>query len=451
MAIVKARGSRPRPDGQQPRRPAPPQRGLAARRAAVAVVAAVLEGDATLDEALARHRCDDDALARAIAVATFRRFGTIRAALESRMDKGLPTDIALFALLATGAAQVLVLDVADHAAVDLTVELARSGPRTRHFAGLINAVLRRLARERDHILESASPLGDVPDWLASRWRDIYGPERLTAIAAVHRAGAAIDLTCRSDPEGWAERLGGTLLPTGSVRLADRRAVANLPGYDEGAWWVQDAAASLPARLLGVQPGERVLDLCAAPGGKTAQLVAAGARVTALDRSALRLERLRANMARLRLDAEVLCRDALGYEAEPFDAVLLDAPCTATGTIRRHPDVAWIKGQADLDGLAALQRRLLDRAADLVRPGGRLVYCVCSLEPEEGPHQAASFLDRQPDFARRPVDRVGLGIEPDFITAEGDLRTAPDLWPAGSEGERAGLDGFFALTALRQTR
>jgi 16S rRNA (cytosine967-C5)-methyltransferase len=245
---------------------------------------------------------------------------------------------------------------------------------------------------------------------------------------------------------WAERLGGVLLSTGTVRLTDRQPIPTLPGYAEGAWWVQDAAAALPARLLGARPGERVADLCAAPGGKTAQLAAAGAQVLAVDRSRRRLERLRENMARLRLSVETAAADALELEAEPFDAVLLDAPCSATGTIRRHPDVPWTKHESDLAKLAELQARLLDKAAALTRPGGRLVYCTCSLEPEEGEEQARAFLARYPQFRRVPVESDEVPGLPEGLTPEGELRTLPFQGGAGL-GSR-GLDGFFAARFLR---
>jgi 16S rRNA (cytosine967-C5)-methyltransferase len=412
----------------------------------------VLKTGVTLEDALARDReGGSDPLTRAIAVTTFRRLGTIGQALHSRLAKGLSPDERAFALLATGAAQILFLHVPDHAAVDLSVEIARDDPKLRHLPGLVNAVLRRIARERDAILaEDGSPLQDAPPWLAHRWTETYGPRRAASIAAAHREGAPLDITAKRDRELWAERLGGELLRTGSIRLRDKTAVPDLPGFAEGEWWVQDAAAALPAHLLGVRPGERVLDLCAAPGGKTAQLAASEARVTALDRSAGRLRRLRENMARLRLPAEIVCADALAYEAEPFDAVLLDAPCTATGTLRRHPDVAWTKRDADLASLVDLQARLLDRAATLVRPGGRLVYCVCSLEPEEGERQAELFLERHPDFSRIPVEPGELGLEPlpESVTSAGDLRTLPDGSGEGA-GMEGGLDGFFALRASRK--
>nr|WP_246736037.1 RsmB/NOP family class I SAM-dependent RNA methyltransferase [Enterovirga sp. DB1703] len=415
---------------------------------ALAAVAEVLRSRTGLDEILARSP-GADPLARAVAVTTFRRLGTLGRVLNERLAKGLSADERAFALLATGAAQILFLNVPDHAAVDLTVELARSDPKLRHLTGVANAVLRRVAREREAILaEEISPLEDAPVWLAERWTGTYGPERAAAMAAAHRDGAPVDLSAKEDAAGWAERLGGALLPSGSIRLADRTAIPDLPGYAEGAWWVQDAAAALPARLLGAGPGERVADLCAAPGGKTAQLAAAGAVVTAVDRSAARLGRLRQNLDRLRLGAEVVCTDALAFRAEPFDAVLLDAPCTATGTLRRHPDAAWTKQEGDLASLADLQRRLLDHAATLVRPGGRLVYCVCSLEPEEGEQQAAAFLRRHPEFERIPVAPGETGLGQAVVTDEGDLRTLPDA--AGlPEAFRRGLDGFFACRVSRK--
>jgi len=352
-------------------------------------------------------------------------------------------------LLATGAAQILYLDVPDHAAVDLAVRLARGEQSLQHAAATINAVLRRVARERDAILAEADPLGiDTPDWLAARWRAAYGPDRARAIAEAHGSAASVDITVKADPHGWAERLGGIVLPTGSVRLVERTPVRELPGYDEGAWWVQDAAAALPARLVAPRPGERVADLCAAPGGKTAQLASAGAEVLAVDRSANRLHRLQENMQRLRLAVQARAADALDLDEAPFDAVLLDAPCSATGTIRRHPDVPWTKSPADIAQLADLQRRLLDKAASLVRPGGRLVYCTCSLEPEEGRSQIEAFLERQPPFRRAPVDPGEVGGLPELLDDRGDVRTLPSHLAALGPG-RTGLDGFYIARLVRR--
>jgi 16S rRNA (cytosine967-C5)-methyltransferase len=436
--------------------------GLAARQVAHGAVADLLASNHAfaLEDALAQAGRDaaldgaDTALARAIATATFRRLGFLKRVLAARLSQGLPEDQPrLVAVLATGAAQILDLNVPDHAAVDLGVRLAKGDPQLQHLSGLVNAVLRRIVREHAEILaEMTDPLAhNTPDWLAGRWRDAYGVETAQAIAAAHLAGAALDITVKGSAVEWAERLGGVALPTGSVRLHEvRSAVSDLPGYAEGAWWVQDAAAAIPARLLGVTPGQRVADLCAAPGGKTAQLAAAGATVVAVDRSAPRLERLRENLARLGLEAEIRVGNALDVE-EPgqFDAVLLDAPCSATGTIRRHPDVAWTKESNDILRLAALQRRLFDRAAILVKPGGRIVYCTCSLEPEEGERQVRDFLKRNDGFERVPVMPEELGGLSAPIDAQGDLRTLPSQLDGTTPDQRGGLDGFFASRLRRK--
>ncbi|TXN24310.1 RsmB/NOP family class I SAM-dependent RNA methyltransferase [Methylobacterium sp. WL9] len=442
-----------------------PVAGLAARRTAHEAVAGLLgKGRAfALEDALAQAGAGlepgEAALARAIATATFRRFGLLRGVLAERMSQGLPEDDPrLLALLATGAAQILDLAVADHAAVDLSVRLAKADPELRYRAGLVNAVLRRVTREREAILANAGDPLDVntPDWLAVRWRAAYGEDAARRIAAAHLDGAAVDLTIREDAETWATTLGGVALGLGSVRLAEvDTPVASLPGYGEGAWWVQDAAAALPARLLQAKPGERIADLCAAPGGKTAQLAAAGAAVLAVDRSGVRLERLRKNLDRLGLTAEIRVGDAITLDlGEPFDGVLLDAPCSATGTIRRHPDVAWTKTETDVARLAGLQRRLLEKAATLVRPGGRLVYCSCSLEPEEGERQIAGFLQHHPEFERVPVTPDEVAGQIEMIDPQGDLRTLPCHLPLSSGGEaglrRSGLDGFFASRLRRKS-
>jgi 16S rRNA (cytosine967-C5)-methyltransferase len=428
--------------------------GVAPRRLAFDCIAEVLRSRTALADVF-EARCAtaglsgrDEALARAIATVAFRHFGTIRHALATRLDKGLPSDERLSVLLIVGAAQILFLDVPHHAGVDTTVRLAGGDKRLRGMAGVVNAVMRRLARERDAILAETDALTiNTPEWLAARWSRRYGEATARAIAEAHARGAALDITVKDDPEGWAARLGGVALPTGSVRLLARTAVPELPGYDEGAWWVQDAAAALPARVLRVRPGERIADLCAAPGGKTAQLAQAGGRVLAVDRSAKRLRRVGENMARLGLTVETLAADAATLEAEPFEAILLDAPCSATGTLRRHPDVAWSKRETDLEGLTRLQARLLDRAATLLSPGGRLVYCTCSLEPEEGEDRIAAFLAANPDFARDAIVPAEVGL-PDAIDVNGDLRTLPSM-RLGVEPEREGLDGFYAARLVRR--
>ena len=436
----------------RPDLPAPPPPGLAARAAAARAVGEALTLSRPLDERLATDSAQqrggldarDRALARSIATVALRRLGTIRKALARRLEKGMPRrGGALEWTLIAAAAQILFLDTPDHAAVDLAVKATRADPASAPFAALANAVLRAIARDRDAILMSSDPLDDdTPAWLAQRWRSTYGESVARAIAAAHRSEPTLDLSVKSDAAGWAERLGGIVLPTGSVRLDTHAPVVELEGYADGEWWVQDAAAALPARLLRARPGMRVVDLCAAPGGKAAELAAAGVDLTTVDRSAERLKLLAANFERLRLHSEIVVADALAFDAAPFDGVLLDAPCLATGTIRRHPDVAWIKRPGDLNPLVKLQADLLDRAIALTRPGGVIVYCVCSLEPEEGEAQIAAVLRRNPDVRRSAIAPEEIGGLAECLTRAGDLRTLPcHLW--GEDPRRSGLDGFFA--------
>ncbi len=443
--------------GGRPETPAAPPPGLAARVAAARAVAEALTASRPLDERLAADPAQpkggldarDRALARSIATVALRRLGTIRKALTRRLDKGMPKrGGALEWTLIVAAAQILFLDTPDHAAVDLAVKATRAEPASAPFAGLANAVLRAIARDREDILASSDPLeDDTPAWLAQRWRSTYGESVARAIALAHRSEPTLDLSVRSDPAGWAEKLGGVVLPTGSVRLDTHAPVAELEGYAEGQWWVQDAAAALPARLLRPAAGMRIVDLCAAPGGKAAELAAAGVDLTAVDRSAERLKLLAANFARLSLNSEIVVADALAFEAPPFDGVLLDAPCTATGTIRRHPDVAWTKRPGDLAPLIKLQAALLDKAIALARPGGAIVYCVCSLEPEEGEAQIAAVLRRNPDVRRLPVAAEEIGGLAECLTPSGDLRTLPcHLW--GDNPRRSGMDGFFAARLVK---
>jgi 16S rRNA (cytosine967-C5)-methyltransferase len=328
------------------------------------------------------------------------------------------------------------------------VRALKSDPRSLAFAALGNAVLRNVARHAEELRVHDDPFIDTPTWLAARWKTNYGEAVARAIVLANRLEPTLDLTVRGDPEAWAKRLGGIVLPNGSLRLDTHDPIIGLDGFDEGQWWVQDAAASLPARLLRVEPGMRVADLCAAPGGKTAQLAAMGAQVIALDRSAGRLKRVAANLARLNLSAEIRVGDALTSEIGTFDAVLLDAPCSATGTIRRHPDVAWTKRASDITTLSALQTKLIDKAVGMLNPGGRLVYSVCSLEPEEGEVRIAALLRRNPDVAREPISADEIGGMTDCITADGDLRTLPCHFPAENP-RHAGLDGFFVARLFRR--
>jgi 16S rRNA (cytosine967-C5)-methyltransferase len=438
--------------------PEPPPPGLAPRVAAAQILAETLIKGRSLEDRfsgesalgpLAGLDSRDRALARAIVTAALRRLGTIRKATARFLERGSPKKSGSFDwILIVAAAQILFLDAPDHAAVDLAVRATRADPAAAPFAAVVNGVLRNIIREKQSILEAADALDDdTPNWLAARWRNFYGSARAHAIAEAHRREPTLDLSVKSDAAGWARRLGGIVLPTGSVRLETHRPIRELEGYDAGEWWVQDAAAALPAKLLRAEPGERVADLCAAPGGKSAELAAAGALVTAVDRSAERLKRLAVNFERLRLSVEVAVADALTFEAAPFDAILLDAPCSATGTIRRHPDVAWTKRAGDIAALAALQAQLLDRAIALVKPGGRVVFCTCSLEPEEGEAPIAALLRRNPDVRRAPIEASEIGGLAECVTEAGDLRTLPYHLP-GSTPRLSGLDGFFAARLQR---
>jgi 16S rRNA (cytosine967-C5)-methyltransferase len=449
-------------DARQQRGPAPPPDdtpGLAARLAAAQAIADALTFQRPLDERFAAAEADprfagldarDRALARSIAAVAMRRLGTIRKALALHLRKGLPRRAgALEWTLVAAAAQILFLDLPDHAAVDLAVTATRLDPGAAPFAGLVNAVLRNVARAKDEIVAASDPFDDdTPQWLAQRWKATYGEETARKIARAHRDEPTLDLTVKSEPGDWALRLDGVVLPTGSLRLSTHTPIVELPGYADGEWWVQDAAAAIPARLISVAAGARVVDLCAAPGGKSAQLAAAGAKVTAVDRSAERLKRLAANLARLRLEAEIEVVNALAFEAAPFDATLIDAPCTATGTIRRHPDVAWTKRQGDLATLGELQSRLIDKAVALTRPGGIIVYCTCSLEPEEGEAQIAALLRRNPDVRRAPISPAEIGGLAECLNPAGELRALPCHLQA-SEPRLSGLDGFFAARLQRR--
>jgi len=431
--------------------------GLAARRLAVDILDNVLrrqrpldaELDASAHPGLASLADRDRALVRKLVATVLRRVGTLRHLLGLFLEKGFPDDAPrVESIMLIGAAQILFLDVPDHAAVDLSVRLVQADRRAARFPGLINAVMRRIAQEAPALLADLDtvPL-DTPQWLYQRWNRNFGGGTARAIALAHSHEPPLDLTVKSDAENWAQRLRGRVLPTGSIRTVAQGQVSLLPGYSEGVWWVQDAAAALPARLLGDVSGQRVADLCAAPGGKTAQLAQAGATVTAVDRSANRLARVRENLARLGLQAHTIAADATEWQAEPFDAVLLDAPCSSTGTIRRHPDVAWLKRETDITSLAGAQRRLLDHAATLVKPGGRLIYCVCSLEPEEGEQQIEALLVREPALRRLPIAPGEIGGISDFLNADGDLRTLPSHW-SDPDPRMGGLDGFYAARLER---
>ncbi len=436
------------------------ERGLTARMTAARLLAAIVDARTSLDGLTDNFNghprflaldTKDRALVRAMLVTALRFRCTIDALIERRLDRPLPAKAhALKHVLHIAATQILFLGVPDSAAVNLAVAHAKSDPRTRRFAALVNAVLRGIVRGKDRQLQPAlEKTIDAPDWFRERLVDVYGDDEATAIFEAHRHEAPIDFTVKSDPEHWAETLSGIVLPTGSVRVRrPAAAIPDLPGFAEGDWWVQDTAASLPARLLGSVEGLNVADLCAAPGGKTAQLAHAGAKLTAFDISANRLKRLDANLSRLGLEAEIINIDLLKNPTDRrFDAVLVDAPCSSTGTVRRHPDIPWVKSPEDIDKLAGVQFKLLERAAQLVEPGGRLVFSNCSLDPKEGEHLYDRFLQDMPTIENDPIRPGEISGADDWITTQGTLRTTP----AGLQLETpdiSGLDGFFAARMRR---
>jgi 16S rRNA (cytosine967-C5)-methyltransferase len=427
--------------------------GLAARGLALDWLEAVLDRRRPLDEATAAAPPpeamppSDRAFARLLALTVLRRLGQIDALVGRCLERPLPARAASAqGLLRLGAAQLLFLGTPPHAAVDTTVRLAAArgaGPYRR----LVNAVLRRLAREGAGWREGQDAARlNTPNWLWRSWSAAYGEERARAIGEAHLGEPPLDITAKHDPANLAARLDAELLPTGTLRRPAGGRIEDLPGYDEGLWWVQDAAAALPARLLGAVAGETVVELCAAPGGKTAQLAAAGARVIAVDRARARLGLLERNLSRLGLAADVVEADATRWRPpRPVRFVLLDAPCVATGTIRRHPDVARIRRREHVAHAAARQARLVENAAAMLAPGGTLVYAVCSLEPEEGPRRIEALLAAGAPLTRAPVVAGEVGGMEELVTARGELRCLP-CHLAGL----GGLDGFYVARLKRKS-
>ncbi len=437
---------------------------LLVRRAAARIVQSVVNDRQTFDDALAANLGQDlsnldgrdIAFARLIAVTTLRRLGQVDDILAKFLSKPIDHRAPFArATLQTAVTQMLFLDTPAHAVIDTAVRVIKGHRKSQHFSGLTNAVLRRVAEGGTAIVQNQNAaLLNTPTWMLDRWTDAYGVETALAIASAHQDEPALDLTLKIRMAELPDALDGAALSTGSIRLANAGRVDALPGYDEGVWWVQDAAAALPARLLDVQPGMRVLDLCAAPGGKTAQLSAAGATVTALDSSAARMRRVEANLERLGLSAKLVVDDAIAWNTnETFDAVLLDAPCSATGTIRRHPDIPLLKSAHDIAELAVQQTLMLKSAARHVVTGGKLVFCTCSLEPEEGVEQVSTFLNAHPDFVALPIDADAIGVPCEWITNNGFLRTLPChevplAAPEAHASSSTGLDGFFAAVLQR---
>ena len=426
---------------------AKPLKPKSARAVALDLLQAVLHGKKPLDQSIADHpalaalESRDRGFARAMVATTLRRLGQLDALIDTALERPLPRNAkGVQDILRLGAAQLLFMDTAPHAAVGTAVDLAQARGHGPHKK-LVNAVLRRFGREgRALVKKQDAARLNTPDWLWQSWTAAYGETTCRAIAEAHLSEAPLDITAPTNPTQWAETLEAEILATGTLRRAAGGLVPELPGFKDGAWWVQDAAAALPVKLLGDVANKQVIDLCAAPGGKTAQLAAAGARVSAIDRSEKRLVRVRENLDRLGMDADIICADAEGWRPEELaDAVLVDAPCSSTGTIRRHPDVARLKTPQDVIKLANLQQRLLAAAVEMVRPGGVIVYCSCSLQPEEGPEQTRALLDAGAPVTMVPISPDELGDNrgdlDEMVTPSGEMRTLP--------GHLGGMDGFYA--------
>lgn len=424
---------------------------LMSRLAAYEIIQEVLWRKKALDDALSASRAyatlsgSNRAFAAYLARTTLRRRGQIDDLIGHCVKDPLPRKARpVNDVLRVGIAQLLFSATADHAAVATTVDLCRT-VRQEPFAKLVNAVMRRLQREGAGLVarHNATEL-NTPDWLLKNWRTAYGHETTDAIAAAHLATPPIDLTVKSDAPGWAAKLDGSVVLGGTVRLSDAADVSVLEGFDDGAWWVQDVAARLAVGTLGDVAGKKVYDLCAAPGGKTLELVNAGAEVTALDISEKRLKRLAENLARTGLDAEIVRADVRTWAPDALaDVVVLDAPCSSTGTLRRHPDITHLKSSEDIAKLKDVQAALLDAAAKSVRPGGTLLFITCSLQTEEGADATDAFLARTPGYARAPITAADVAGFSDAITPAGDLRTLPShLQDIG------GMDGFYAARLTR---
>ncbi|WP_300530183.1 RsmB/NOP family class I SAM-dependent RNA methyltransferase [Maricaulis sp.] len=390
----------------------------------------------------------DKAFARLLLATSFRRLGQTTKVLNTFLSRPLDGSTrSMQAILVTGATQLLWLDTPPHAAVSTAMKLAEDRQDAVKFKSVINAVLRRVAKEGKTIAVKLPPSENIPEWLRTRWRKTYGPGQLSRFAAAGLETPPLDFSLRdgSELEHWAKELDADTLPTGTLRRATVGQVAQLPGYKEGAWWAQDAAAALPVKLLEPEAGQTIVDLCAAPGGKTMQLAAAGADVIAVDSSEPRMKRLHENLERTGLTATVEIADARNYKREEeVDAVLLDAPCSATGTLRRHPESPWIKTDADIRRFAGVQRDLARAASKLLKPGGRMILCTCSLEPEEGEYLISDVLKRDKSLKTdkvRPEEVPGLE---DAINERGHLRITPAMWR-----ERGSLDGFF-IARLRKS-
>lgn len=422
---------------------------LTGRWAALGFLEKILDDHLPLDQAFDQTcrqfgdklSMQDRSFTRHLGTSCLRHLGQLDAMINHCTSKKLSgKQKTVRNILRLGMTQLLYMAVPAHAAVNSAVKMTdkQKNNSDRNCKGMVNAILRRIDRERDRFSTEFSPTLNIPGWLQESWQDSFGPRQVEEIAVALLGEPPLDISLKPGCDGaeWAEKLKGIVLPNGSIRVKKAGIVQNLPGYEDGLWWVQDMAASLPAMLLGAKKGDPVLELCAAPGGKVAQSAARGCRVTAVDQSARRLRRLRENMARLNLDCDVVTSDVADFKPEEaYGFILLDAPCSSTGTLRRHPDVSYARGPKDIQALAEIQSRLLDRAVAMMPPGGILVYCVCSLQAREGPAQIKALLDRNGTVKRKGIEGRELSGFENALLESGDVQTLPYHISGG-------MDGFY---------
>ncbi len=434
-------------------------KGLAPRREAVRLLGAVLSDKKPFDDIWSQSLVNgelktmigpDRALTRLIVMTTLRHLRHIDNILATFLKNPLPKSApGAQNILRTAVAQLLFLKSPAHAVLNIATSLAALERPNRPFKGLINGVLRNYTRADPEKFsgQNGAP-GNTPEWLHNRWKHQFGRENAKKIARAHQHEPALDISVKSDAESWAKKLNATVLPTGTIRIKNAGNPVKLAGFDDGEWWVQDAAAALAAQLFGNISGKHVADLCAAPGGKTAQLIAAGAKVTAVERSPERMKRLAQNLKRLNFETNLITADAGSFlPPEPPDAILLDAPCTATGTIRRHPDVPYLKTHKNITDLAKVQSQLIDHAAEILKPGGTLIYCVCSLEHEEGEDQISTLLEKNKRFSLKSISKSEVPGLHMAISSRGDLRILPHFWSDFEPGMQ-GLDGFYIARLIK---
>ena len=436
------------------------KQGLAARSVAVRLITRVIDDGRNLDALCDRVNglkeflsldLRDQGLARAIAVTALRNRNHIDLAMRTMMDRPPPKRARLLIhSIHAALAQILFMDVPDSAAVNLGVTQISADERTARFKGLANAVLRRATREKERLLSEKFQTTDpFPKWFSNRLRKDYGKKRLTTIAKAISQRPGIDITVKSNAADWADKLDGEVLPTGGIRLKTDIPVTDLEGFNDGEWWVQDAAASVPTQLLDAEPGTSVLELCAAPGGKTAQLINSGYKVTALDISQVRLKRLQENLSRLNMKATLVQADILEWETEEqFDSILLDAPCSSTGTVRRHPDVLWSRTDEEIRELAELQYKLVIKSLEFLKPGGSLVFSNCSIFKEEGEDLLARLLRSDLGIINQKLTPKDTFDQPALINGQGAMRSLPDLFTDMDGALSSGLDGFFACKLVK---